>query len=89
MRRPGLEETRDHGVRLARELHEPRYWDSDEALNLLSVGAHESSSSVDKVRIMLQGRTPTNLLDEEGKQRREMEHKRTGTSVGGLSVPER
>lgn len=54
-------------------LHEPRYWDSPDALNFGDLSSPAPESSVDRIRLWLQKVVPLGLLDAIGKEQREIE----------------
>jgi hypothetical protein len=72
-KQPGLEMTQMTGQALAIKLHEPRYWDSSDALNLCEISAGEDISNADHLRQFLQRYWPRWMLDVVGKEQRDID----------------
>jgi len=73
LRQPGFEASNSTGRELALALHEPRYWESTDALNLFDLSLPAAGSSIDRLRLELQKVAPLKLLDSAGKERREID----------------
>ena len=66
LKRPNMHTTRQYGGLLARELLEPRYWDSPDALSLFDLSHSEHRADHDAIRFWLQKRVPSRFLDKQG-----------------------
>jgi len=73
VKRPSLKETKAHAISFTRELHEPHYWRSPDALNLFNLSDEMSSDTPNLIRHFLQSKMPEKLLDQADKDRRKVE----------------
>ena len=74
-RSPDSIAAREFGPLFARELKEPRYWDSEDALNLFDLSLETGPGTADSLRRVLQRYCPTSMLDKGGKNERELRSK--------------
>jgi hypothetical protein len=58
---------------LALEFHEPRYWESPDALNFCDLAPPKLDHPTDRLRLWLQYFIPTKPLDSAGRERREID----------------
>jgi len=73
LKQPGFQASYEVGSSLAIALHEPRYWDSPDALNVFDLSPSNQDRSIDRIRLWLQRVIPNNFLDIWGKERREID----------------
>jgi len=74
-RSPDSIRARNFGPMLARRLEEPRYWDSQDSLNLVDLRPEARPAPVDSLRRFLQRFCPENMLDEAGRDERALTSK--------------
>jgi hypothetical protein len=75
-KQPDIIRVRDFGPNFARELEEPRYWDSPDAINLLDLQPKDGKYNADGLRQFLQKYSPEWLLDTAGRDERKLEKER-------------
>lgn len=84
IKRPGIDVSKRMGGFLAKNLNEPRYWDSPDALEFFDLAPEAPDESVDQIRKFLQNRLPRNFLDTAGKEQRTVQEKRATGPLKGV-----